>query len=147
MSELPFWERKSLSEMTRSEWESLCDGCGKCCLHKLEDEATGEVYYTRVVCRYLEQKQCRCTVYETRKTLVPACVVMEPGELEGLYFMPSTCAYRLLAEYKPLPIWHPLIAGNRKAMIASDNTITGRVISDQFVHEDGFEEHIIHWVE
>jgi uncharacterized cysteine cluster protein YcgN (CxxCxxCC family) len=146
MSELPFWERKSLSEMTRVEWESLCDGCGKCCLHKLQDETSGEVHYTRVVCRYLEQKQCRCTVYTKRKKLVPTCVVMKPGELENLYFMPSTCAYRILAEGKGLPIWHPLIAGGRKAMIASDNTITGKVISEEFVHEDGLEEHVVHWV-
>ena len=146
MDNKPFWETKSLTEMTRPEWESLCDGCGKCCLHKLEDEDSGEIHYTRVVCRYLEQQQCRCTVYDKRKKLVPTCVVMEPGDIDKLYFMPSTCAYRLLGEGKALPLWHPLIAGDRSVMLASDITITGKVLSEDFVHDDAYQEHIVHWV-
>ena len=142
----PFWETKTLSEMNREEWESLCDGCAKCCLHKLEDEDTGMIHFTRVVCRYLDEKKCRCTVYDKRRKLVPTCLQLEAGELDQLHWMPSTCAYKLLNEGKPLPIWHPLIAGNRKAMIASSNTVTGKVISEEYVPDEGLQEHIVHWV-
>jgi uncharacterized cysteine cluster protein YcgN (CxxCxxCC family) len=146
MSERPFWETKTLQEMTAPEWESLCDGCAKCCLIKLEDEETKLIQFTRVVCQYLDQKKCSCTVYETRRKLVPTCLKLRPDELDGLYWMPSTCAYRLLYEGKPLPIWHPLIAGNRKAMIDSGNTVTGKVISEEYVHDEELEDHIVHWV-
>ena len=144
---LPFWESKTLSEMTKTEWESLCDGCAKCCLHKLENEDSGKVEYTRVVCSYLNEKKCRCSVYGKRQRLVPDCVTLTPENLDDLSWMPGTCAYRLLHEGKPIPIWHPLITGNRDAMIASDNTVTGKVISEDFVHEEGFHEHIIHWAD
>jgi hypothetical protein len=133
--------------MSKKEWESLCDGCGKCCLHKLEDEDSGDVYYTRVVCRYLDQDRCRCTVYNSRKTKVPDCVVLTPKNLDDLEWMPGTCAYRLLKEGKPLPHWHPLLSGGRDAIIATDNTVTGKVISEDYVHVDGFEEHIIDWAD
>ncbi|MDR0780837.1 MAG: YcgN family cysteine cluster protein [Pseudomonadales bacterium] len=143
--ERPFWESKTLSEMSTQEWESLCDGCGKCCLLKLEDDDTGQIHYTRVVCRYLDQQKCRCTVYAKRQRLVPTCVKLRPDELDDLLWMPSTCAYRLLHDGKPLPIWHPLITGSRQAMQHSGNTITGRVISEDFVHEEGLDEHIVQW--
>ena len=143
----PFWETKSLSEMTRKEWESLCDGCAKCCLHKLEDMDTGEVHYTRVVCQYLDQDKCNCAVYKKRKTLVPDCLVLTTENLEDLDWAPATCAYRLVKEGKPLPDWHPLLTGNRDAIIASDNTVAGKVISEEFVHVDGFEEHLIDWAD
>jgi len=145
MTALPFWEQKSLTEMSRTEWESLCDGCGKCCLHKLEDEDTGEIFYTRVVCQYFDEDACRCTVYRNRSKKVPDCVVLTPDNLDDLHWMPGTCAYRLLHEGRPLPVWHPLLSGNRDAIIATDNTITGKVISEEFVHEDGLEEHIVDW--
>lgn len=146
MAEPGFWERKSLHEMDRAEWESLCDGCGKCCMLKLQDDETELIHYTRVVCRYLDQQKCSCTVYKTRKKLVPTCLVLQPDELDGLDWMPSTCAYRLLHEGKPLPIWHPLISGNRVAMKQAGHCVTGKVISEAFVHEDGLQEHIVHWV-
>lgn len=142
----PFWESKTLEQMDRKEWESLCDGCAKCCMHKLEDEDTGLIHYTRVVCRYLDQKKCQCTQYKERRKLVPTCLQLEPGELDGLNWMPETCAYRRLNEGKSLPSWHPLITGSREAIIASGNTVTGRVVSEEYVHEDGLDEHIIHWV-
>jgi len=145
MAVKPFWETKSLTEMSRKEWESLCDGCAKCCLHKLEDEDTLEIFYTRVVCRYLDEEKCNCTVYKERKNLVPDCVILTPKNLEDLEWMPGTCSYRLIKEGKPLPDWHPLLSGNRDAIIASDHTVTGKVISEDFVHEDGYEEHIIDW--
>lgn len=150
VSERPFWESKRLDEMNREQWESLCDGCAKCCLHKLEDEDSGEVFYTRVVCRYLDQEQCRCTVYDKRESLVPTCIKLEPGNFhpdryDDLHWMPNTCAYRLLHEGRPLPLWHPLITGNRKAIEASGESVTGKVISEEFVHPDGYAEHIIRW--
>lgn len=146
MTQAPYWETLTLREMDRQQWESLCDGCGKCCLLKLEDDETEEIHYTRVVCRYHDQAKCRCTVYDKRKKLVPTCLVLKPDDLEDLHWMPSTCAYRLLHEGKGLPIWHPLIAGNRDAMIESDNSIGGKVISEEYVHEDGLQEHIVRWV-
>ncbi len=141
-----FWQEKSLEAMNEQEWELLCDGCGKCCLHKLEDEETQELAYTRVICRYFDEDNCQCQVYETRKSLVPECVKLSPNNIKDLPWMPSTCAYRLLYEGKNLPQWHPLVSGDREAIIESGNTVSGKVISEEFVHEDGYDEHIIKWV-
>lgn len=107
-TELPFWRRKTLAEMSHDEWESLCDGCGKCCLHKLEDEETGEIVYTDVACRLLDLTRCRCRHYRRRHELVPGCARLGPDRLDELRRMPSSCAYRLLHEGKDLPWWHPL---------------------------------------
>jgi uncharacterized cysteine cluster protein YcgN (CxxCxxCC family) len=145
MSERPFWETRKLTEMTRSEWESLCDGCAKCCVHKLEDEDTGLVHYTSVVCRYLDQNKCRCTVYDKRRKLVPTCWELQPADLDQLHWMPSTCAYRLLHEGKGLPIWHPLITGSRRSMISRGHTVTGKVISEDHVREEDWQDHIVPW--
>jgi len=147
VADQPFWQRKSLAEMTRKEWESLCDGCAKCCLHKLEDEDTGEVYYTKVVCRYMDQETCRCTEYRDRNTLVPACVWLRPEDVDEFHWLPSTCAYRLIAEGKPLEWWHPLVSGSADTVHEAGVSVRGRVLSEEYVHPDGFEEHIIHWVE
>jgi uncharacterized cysteine cluster protein YcgN (CxxCxxCC family) len=143
----PFWETKSLTEMTRREWESLCDGCAKCCLHKLEDMHTREVFYTSVVCQHLDQNKCRCTVYRKRKTLVPDCLVLTPDTMKDLDWAPGTCAYRLVKEGKPLPDWHPLLTGSRDDIIATDNTVTGKVISEEFVHVDAYEDYLIEWAD
>lgn len=143
----PFWETKSLTEMTRREWESLCDGCAKCCLHKLEDMDTGEVFYTSVVCEHLDQNKCRCTVYRKRKTLVSDCLVLTPDNMEDLDWAPGTCAYRLVKEGKPLPEWHPLLTGSRDDIIATDNTVTGKVVSEEFVHVDAYEDYLIDWAD
>lgn len=141
-----FWETKSLDEMSVEEWESLCDGCAKCCLHKLEDEDTGEVFYTKVVCRYMDDN-CRCTEYQQRNTLVPMCVWLRPEDISEFHWLPATCAYRLVAEGKPLADWHPLISGDPDSVHSAGVSIRGRALSEEFVHPDGFEEHIIHWVE
>ncbi len=142
-----FWQSKSLAEMSTEEWELLCDGCGKCCLHKLEDESSGEIAYTRVICRYFDESSCRCQVYTSRQSLVPTCVILKPNNLKDLPWMPSTCAYRLLYEGKDLPDWHPLISGNRKAIDESGITVSGKVISEEYVHEDGYDEHLVTWVD
>lgn len=140
-----FWELP-LAELSTREWEALCDGCARCCLAKLQDEDDGEVVYTRVVCRLLDQDQCRCTEYTQRQTLVPDCLVLTPENLPELDWIPDTCAYKLREQGRPLPSWHPLLTGSREAMKAADIPVTGKVISEEHVHDDGIEEHIIRWV-
>lgn len=142
-----WWNSKALDELTGQEWELLCDGCAKCCLHKLEDADTGEVFYTKVRCRYLDENNCRCTDYANRSVLVPNCIQLSADKLDELGWLPSTCAYRLRAEGKPLPDWHPLVAGDSEALHKAGISIRGRSISDEYVHADGFDEHIVHWVE
>jgi uncharacterized protein len=144
---MSFWEEKSLAEMTLDEWESLCDGCARCCLHKLEDEDTGEVFYTDVVCRYLEQSSCRCQEYQQRNTLVPNCVWLKPEDVEAFHWLPDTCAYRLVAEGQPLAPWHPLISGSRSSVLEAGIAVTHRCISENRVAEEDFEDRIIHWVQ
>ena len=145
-SQTKFWQTKGLHEMSREEWESLCDGCAKCCLHKLQDEETGDVHYTKVVCRYMD-KQCRCTEYQRRNELVPNCVWLRPEDVEDFFWLPSTCAYRLVAENKPLEDWHPLVSGDPESVHDAGISIKGRALSEDYVHPEGMEEHIIHWVE
>ncbi len=127
---LNFWEYKALKEMTQSEWEQLCDGCAKCCLHKLEDEDTGIIYATNVVCQYLDSEKCQCNEYARRSILVPECVTMSPDNLQQVYFMPDTCAYRLLAEGRELPDWHPLLSGQSRSTHDSGHSVQGKVISE-----------------
>lgn len=141
-----FWEYKTLQQMNSQEWESLCDGCAKCCLHKLEDEDSGEVFYTKVVCRYMDG-QCRCTEYKRRNELVPNCVWLRPEDVAEFHWLPSTCAYRLVAEGKPLQEWHPLISGDPNSVHEAGVSIRGRALSEEYVHPDGMDEHIIRWVE
>lgn len=142
-----FWELP-LASLTPLEWETLCDGCARCCLHKLQDEDDDlALYYTRVVCQYLDEETCQCRHYQTRQQLVPDCLVMNPEILEeAIDWMPSTCAYKLRYYGKPLKAWHPLIAGNRQLMDEQDISVTGKVIPDSHVSDDGIEEHIIRWV-
>ena len=142
-----FWETKKLTEMDRAEWESLCDGCARCCLHKLEDEDTEEVFYTDVVCRYLDQDACRCTEYQDRNRLVPNCVWLTPDDVEAFHWLPTTCAYRLVAEGKPLNDWHPLISGRAESVQEAGIAVTGRCVSEEFVHEEELEDRIIRWVQ
>ena len=146
-TETGFWETTSLEEMSESQWESLCDGCARCCLHKLEDADTGEVFYTGVRCRHLVEESCTCSDYPRRNELMPNCIDLKREDLSALHWLPSTCAYRLLYEGKPLYDWHPLVSGSKETVHQAGISIRGRALSDEFVHPDGFQEHIIHWVE
>ena len=147
MSAARFWEERSLEALTDAEWESLCDGCARCCLHKLEDEESGEIAFTAVRCRYLIEAECRCSDYSNRSKLMPNCIPLRQEDVASLSWLPSTCAYRLVAEGKPLEAWHPLISGSPDSVHEAGISIRGRVISDEFVHPDGYDEHIIQWVE
>ncbi len=129
--------------MTSSEWESLCDGCGKCCLHKLQYEDTGELRYTNVACRLLDPGTCRCMKYEQRQRFVPDCVQLSPRNVTELNWMPSTCAYRLLAEGKDLPWWHPLVSGDPETVVQAGMSVRGRVIPERKAWT--LENHIVDW--
>ncbi|SHG73598.1 YcgN family cysteine cluster protein [Marivita hallyeonensis] len=139
-----FWERKALTELSEKEWEALCDGCGKCCLNKLEDEETGHVELTRVACRLFDDSTCRCAQYEIRHQFVPECIVLKPTNIDShAYWMPQTCAYRLVWEGKPLYDWHPLISGTAQSVHDAGVSVKDRTVPEFEVHEDDWEDHII----
>jgi hypothetical protein len=141
-----YWEEKSLAEMTQEEWESLCDGCGRCCLNKLEDEDTGEIYFTNVSCRLLDIEKCSCVDYENRKAMMPDCMILSVDNHEALEVMPSTCAYRLLQQNKPLPEWHPLISGRKESVAEANISVAGKIVSEEHIHYEQLPEHLINWI-
>jgi uncharacterized cysteine cluster protein YcgN (CxxCxxCC family) len=141
-----FWETKSLAEMSTQEWESLCDGCGRCCLAKLEDAATGSLHYTNVACRLLDTTTCRCTRYATRTSLVRDCIALSPEDLATLAWMPASCAYRIVHEGRPLPWWHPLISGDPHSVHAAGISVRGRCESETLVDDD-LEFHLVDWID
>jgi uncharacterized cysteine cluster protein YcgN (CxxCxxCC family) len=145
MSDQPFWKTKTLQEMTTEEWESLCDSCGKCCLHKLEDEDSGEVFYTSVVCDLINLDNCRCTQYANRCQLVPDCLDLKQHNFTEFNWLPSTCAYKLLAEGEDLPDWHPLVAKDPLAIHDTGVSIRSYAMKESDV--DNIEEHIIKWLD
>ncbi|MEO0939057.1 MAG: YcgN family cysteine cluster protein [Pseudomonadota bacterium] len=139
-----YWERKRLADLTPREWEALCDGCGKCCLNKLEDADTGEVALTNIACRLLDDATCRCTHYAARHQFVPDCIVLKPSNIDShAYWMPQTCAYRLLWEGKPLPEWHPLITGDPTSVHRAGVSVQDATYSEFDVPEEDWEQHII----
>ncbi len=139
-----FWERVPLRKMTAQEWEALCDGCGKCCLNKLEDPETREIAFTRVACRLLDDQTCRCAQYDIRKQIVPDCVVLTPANISEIaYWMPSTCTYRLLYEGKPLQDWHPLISGTPETVHIAGVSVKGWTVPEFEIPEEEWEDHII----
>lgn len=140
--ESAFWETKTLAQMTRAEWESLCDGCGKCCLYKLQDIDTDELVFTNVACRLLDAQTCRCAHYERRHEVVPDCIEFDTDMISELIWMPSTCAYRVLSEGKPLQPWHPLISGDPESVHRAGISIRGRFISEDDADPD-LEEHVL----
>lgn len=145
MSEDPFWRTTPLSEMSREQWESLCDGCAKCCLIKLEDVDSGELVYTHVACHLLDLESCRCRRYDDRLNHVPRCHVLTSDKLRTLPWMPSSCAYRLVAEGKELPLWHPLISGDPESVHMAGASVRHRVISKTEVDDVDLEDHVVDW--
>jgi len=139
----PFWKRKSLREMTRSEWESLCDGCGRCCLHKLRDDETGRLAWTEVACRLLDHATCRCTDYANRRERVPDCVKLTPAKVEKLDWLPPSCAYRVVAEGRDLAWWHPLVSGDPRTVHEAGVSVRGRVVDER--EAGALEDHVVRW--
>jgi uncharacterized protein len=129
----PFWKKKELTEMNESEWESLCDGCGKCCLHKLEDEDTGKVFYTKVACKLLDIKSVKCTNYKERSHLIPDCISLSSKNIKDMHWLPKTCAYRLISEKKDLPVWHPLVSKTKDSVYSSGHSIHDYAVSEQSI--------------
>ena len=142
----PFWEIKSLSEMTTAGWESLCDGCGRCCLNKLEDWDTGEIHFTNIACTLFDGDSCRCRDYEKRFETVPDCVKLEPEQVSSYHWLPPTCAYRRLDEGKPLPDWHPLITGSPKSVHDAGISVRRRTIPEDGLSVEDYEDHLVDWV-
>jgi uncharacterized cysteine cluster protein YcgN (CxxCxxCC family) len=159
---VPFWQNKTLAEMSRNEWESLCDGCGKCCLNKfIDDEETNEqtelqptdhlkpgeeVYYSNIACHLLNEKTCQCSQYEKRTTLVPDCVKLTQKNLADVFFMPPSCTYRRLQEGRGMPSWHPLLhKGKKTAMHNAGMSVRGKIIKDDDIYLEDFEDYIVTW--
>ncbi len=143
MTSAPFWKRKTLAEMDTREWESLCDGCGKCCLVKLEDERTGKVHYTDVACRLLDTDSCRCRDYAHRARRIAGCVKLSAKDVTAFHWLPSTCAYRLVAEGKDLSWWHPLISGDPESVHRAGVSVKGRVLRESDVAN--VKKRIVRW--
>ncbi len=139
----PFWKQKSLAEMSEAEWESLCDGCGWCCLYKIEDEDTHEVFYTNIACRLLDPYSCRCRSYANRFKLVETCIQITVERAMQIKWLPETCAYRRLAEGKDLPAWHPLISGDPEAVHNELISVRGKIIPEQMINMDNLEDYIL----
>jgi uncharacterized protein len=141
MTRKPFWESKTLRQMTQAEWESLCDGCGLCCLIRFEDEDTGEIIPTRVACKLFDAELCRCSDYANRKAHVPDCIKLTPDNIDDLMWMPRSCAYRRLHEGKGLPSWHPLITGDPESVHEAGVSVRGQTVSEASLEdpEDAIE--------
>ena len=161
-SALPFWQSKTLAEMSQNEWESLCDGCAKCCLNKfIDDEDTDEqtelmptdhlkvgeqVHYSNIACFLLNEKTCQCSQYEKRISFVPDCVKLSQDNLESLFFLPPSCTYRRLHEGRGMPSWHPLLnKGKKSVMHKAGMSVRGKVVKDDDVQLEDFEDYIVSW--
>jgi len=139
----PFWKTNTLDAMTRAEWESLCDGCGRCCLHKLREDDTGLLHHTEIACRLLDIATARCTDYPNRKRRVPDCIRLTPARLQKIDWLPPTCAYRLVAERRDLPEWHPLRSGDPESVVRAGVSVRGRVVPER--EAGASEDHIATW--
>ncbi len=141
-----FWKNYALDELTQNEWEALCDGCGLCCLIKLEDEETREVAYTKVACKLLDCSTARCSDYPNRLNFVPDCIQLSPSKLDELHWLPPSCAYKRLNEGKSLPRWHYLNTGTRDTVQKAKKSAAGRCISETEINQDDIEDYIVRWV-
>lgn len=141
--DLPFWKSKTLDEMNPEQWESLCDGCGRCCLQKFQDGKTGKVTYTWVSCYLLDTQQCRCTDYAHRTVLVPDCLVLKPEMIPDLRWLPRTCAYRRLSEGKALYDWHPLVSGNPESVHQAGISVRDKAVCEVNVHPEDVDYYAI----
>ncbi len=139
----PFWRRKTLGAMSRPEWESLCDGCGRCCLHKLRDGETEELLWTHVACRLLDGQSCQCSDYANRRARVPDCVKLTPAKVAAIDWLPPTCAYRLIAEGRDLPWWHPLVSGDPETVHKAGVSVRGRTVAER--EAGALEDHVVPW--
>jgi uncharacterized cysteine cluster protein YcgN (CxxCxxCC family) len=139
----PFWQTKTLDEMTPEEWESLCDGCGRCCLHKLRDEETQALSFTNVACRLLDITSCRCSDYQNRFAKVPDCIQLTPAILREVDWLPPSCAYRRIEEGRGLPPWHPLRSGRNETVVTSGASACGRIVSER--DAGMLEDHVTDW--
>jgi hypothetical protein len=139
----PFWRTKTLGAMTRAEWESLCDGCGRCCLHKLRDAETERLVWTEVACRLLDTSTCQCSDYANRKARVPDCVKLTPKRVASIDWLPPTCAYRLLAEGRDLPAWHPLRSGDPDSVHRAHVSVRDRAVRER--DAGALEDHAVDW--
>ncbi|MEO0329408.1 MAG: YcgN family cysteine cluster protein [Pseudomonadota bacterium] len=145
MVKLSFWKSKSLQEMDQDEWEALCDGCGKCCLNKLEDWDTGEIYWTKIGCELLDCESCQCSDYENRFKKVTDCIQLTPDIVQTLGWLPPTCAYRLINEGSDLYWWHHLISGDRETVHQAGVSIRSRAIPDDNIKPEDYENHLVDW--
>lgn len=145
MAKNQFWKTTPLDQLGKDQWESLCDGCGKCCVIKLEDVDTRTVHYTDVSCKLLDCQTARCTKYNERIQHVPDCVLLTPDNLSVLSWMPESCAYRLVHENKDLPDWHPLITGKPESTRLAGHSVAARVVTEACVDEDDLPDHIKNW--
>tara|TARA_Y100000588_G_scaffold371924_1_gene443857 strand:+ start:104 stop:550 length:447 start_codon:yes stop_codon:yes gene_type:complete len=140
----PFWKNKNLKDLTNDEWESLCDGCARCCLLKSEDTNTGEIAYTKIACKLLDSNACQCRNYRNRHKIIPDCIALNAENIKNLHWMPSTCAYRLISEGKDLAWWHPLVSGDPDTVFLAGISVRGRTIPEGEGQDPG--ENIIDWV-
>jgi len=138
-----FWKKKPLAQMTIEEWEALCDGCGICCMYKIEDEETGAIELTSVACRFLDPDTVTCQLYDSRFSAMPTCIKLTPLKVQNLTWLPDTCAYRLILQGKPLPDWHPLVSGDRDSVHRAGISIKGRAIRESDVNLDDLEDYIV----
>ena len=145
MDDRPFWQKKTFEEMSGVEWESLCDGCGRCCLNKLEDLDTGEIAWTDVACRLLDGGSCRCTNYSARQRLVADCVRLTPESVRSLAWLPPTCGYRLVEEGRDLYWWHPLVSGDAETVHQAGISVRGRTVSETDWPEETLERRVVAW--
>lgn len=142
----PFWKRKTLSQMTQAEWESLCDGCGRCCLNKLEEEDTGHTFFTNVACRLFDHDSCRCSDYPNRQNKVKDCVRLTPRNVKRIVWLPPTCAYRLLADGRDLYWWHPLVSGDPETVRIAGVSVAGHALKDETnIPDADLEDYIVSW--